>query len=149
MSVTVQGAVPRKWNPQTSDHLTRRLQRLEKAIAGGAEVFVSPALPTFGSGSPPPGGGGPPGGGPGGGVTDHGALTGLEDAEDHSWAIQHGEQVKPEAHVHGPDEVLGLESKFARRGELVAHQHTLHDVPDFDPWQLQLSRRVHVGMYGG
>jgi hypothetical protein len=69
MSVTVQGKVPRKWDDHTVDHITRRLQTLERAIAGGAQAFLAPSTPSFGPGTVTGGAGGGGGGAGGGGTT--------------------------------------------------------------------------------
>lgn len=168
MSVPVRGKVPSKWDDQTARHITERFQALERALAGGAPVFLSPAIPTFGSGTVVPGG---PGGG-GGGVTDHGALTGLADDDHPQYALRgeqdtlqphvhgehdvrglenrlvvRGESVRPSAHTHGTQDVVGSD-EFVRRGESVrttAHRHVLADVADHNLWEMMLWQRVFGG----
>ena len=147
MTVAVKGKVPTKWDDQTSRHLTDRLQALERALAGGAQVFVAPAIPSFGPGA---GGGG---GGGGGttvvtGATDHGALTGLGD-DDHPQYVQHGERVVF-PHQHSNVDLVGLEHSFLPRGVAsppTPHNHLAKDVTDLRPddEQYVLAHR----MFGG
>lgn len=145
MSVKVQGRVPTRWDDSTAKHITERFRALEKAVAGGQDVFRSPATSPFGPGAPgAPGAPGPPGTP---GVTDHGALTGLED-NDHPQYVLHEEQAKPEPHVHGELDVQGLENRFVQRGESVTphgHVHLMADLADYNEWEAVLWQRVLGG----
>lgn len=151
MSPKVQGRVPTKWSDATAKHITERLRALEKAVAGGQDVFQSPAVPTFGSGTVT-GGAGSGGGGGGGtstGVTDHGALTGLLDS-DHPQYIVHDERTRAHPHQHTSEDLVGLEHKFLRRLERSPperHGHIVADVSDLRPddEQFVLASR----MFGG
>lgn len=173
MSVTVQGRVPRKWGDEAVSHLTRRLQILERALAGGADRFLAPSVPTFGSGTVSGGAGSSPSGGtsPGGSTGgNHGALTGLLDDDHPQYAPrsmafgphQHdvGDVVNIEsqflrrlesfrAHTHRPEE-LDLDSRFYRRGERVpteAHTHSIAEMSDLNPADMQfiLASRIFGG----
>ena len=144
MTVAVRGRVPIRQDGRFTDgeatHIAERLQALERAIAGSGSTFLAPSTPTFGSGpiissgSGAGSGGGGGGGGTGGGttVTDHGALTGLED-DDHPQYAGRFDSVKP--HSHGPFDVAGLESRFPNRFERIVfpHSHMMGDVPDLRP----------------
>lgn len=71
MTVAVRGRVPR-WGKDSAaemaaQHIQERLQALERALAGGAPQFLSPAAPTFGSGPVVATGGGAGTGGSGSG----------------------------------------------------------------------------------
>ena len=140
MSVSVRGKVPSGWSDQTARHITERLQALERALAGGAQVFLSPSIPTFGTGTVPPSGGG---GGGGTGVTDHGGLTGLAD-DDHTQYALRGEPTQAKPHDHQPDDVVGLEQRFIRRGEsarALPHVHTAEEL-DLDARFYRRGERV-------
>ena len=71
MTVAVRGRVPREgegvYDAHVATHIRERLQALERALAGGNNVFASPTFPSFGSGlagsSGAAGGGVPAGGG--------------------------------------------------------------------------------------
>lgn len=172
MTVKVRGRVPTRKDGQftvtEASHIAERLRALEKALGSGSPEFLSPGTPTFGSGPVvAPGGGGGGGGGTTPGVTDHGALTGLED-DDHPQYVEHGESVRP--HQHGPFDVSGLEGRFRQhferefrphthgagdilgldRGERSAvkpHAHVMGDVADLRPddWQFVLAQRIFGG----
>ena len=155
MSVPVRGRVPTrgdgKFTDEAATHIAERLRALEKAISGGQVTFTPFGTPTFGSGSGSSSGGSSGGGSGGGsgtpGVTDHGALTGLDD-NDHPQYLLHEDQARPKPHVHGEWEVVGLDNRFVVRGESVraaAHQHRLSDVADFNLWELMLWKRVLEG----
>lgn len=137
MSVSVRGKVPSGWNDQTARHITERLQALERALAGGAQTFVAPAIPSFGSGTVPGGGGGS-GGGSGSGVTDHGALTGLGD-DDHPQYQQHVD-VPLRPHQHTTADLVGVEHEFARKAE--AFRPHVHPPDEFDPHFYRRGERV-------
>lgn len=143
MSVTVRGRVPNEWSPQTALHITERLRALEKAMAGGVEIFRSPAAPPTGPTIiVTPGSGGT--GGPGtGGVTDHGDLTGLLD-NDHPQYAQRGE--RPPIHGHSSFDVSGLEGRFHLRGEAARpaqHRHNAQDISGLDQSPPMLRKHVH------
>jgi hypothetical protein len=120
-----------KFTEGVASQISDRLIALEKALQQGGDRFVSPEAPAFGAGA-------------GSstvtnitnvtGVTDHGALTGLED-NDHPQYAQHLEPAAPRPHVHGPDDVLSLDGRFYRRSEAVRpapHIHTAQDIAGFD-----------------
>lgn len=166
--IPVQGRVPSQWNDETVGHLTRRLQAIERALGGSAQVFNTPASPTFGAGA------GQVADTASGsttvitGVTDHGALLGREDddheqyefrgqpAEQHvhgeadvvgleSRFVVRGEQATPEPHAHRASDVLGIDAEFVRRGEGETHAHTLADMADFSLLEMMLWREVYGG----
>lgn len=151
MTVKVRGRVPRWANTPEAEtaaqHIQERLHAVEVALAGGAPQFVSPSVPTFGSGPIVAGGGGGGGGGGGTtttGVTDHGMLTGLTD-DDHPQYVEQGDAVKP--HGHGPYDVSGLETRFVNRFErnMSPHTHGPQDILGYDQRQrVQTQPHVHI-----
>ena len=114
-----------KFDDRLAATIGERLIALEKANRDAVGGFVSPGVPAFGAGNPgAPGSPGAPGAPGASGVTDHGGLTGLED-DDHPQYVQR--EQGPVPHVHGPDDVAGLEQRFLRRGEsapALPHVHT-------------------------
>jgi len=126
--VQVRGSIKARTDGKFDDRLAatigERLIALEKANRGTAAGFTAPELPAFGPGSPggAPGEPGPPG--PGGGVTDHGALTGLED-DDHPQYLQYGYPVMPQAHVHSDEELVRPKLDIQLEDSLVARRETL------------------------
>ncbi|MGE5716716.1 MAG: hypothetical protein ACM369_08720 [Acidobacteriota bacterium] len=172
--VQVRGSIKARPDGKFDDRLAatigERLIALEKANRGTAAGFVAPELPSFGPGSPGggPGAPGPPGPAGAPGVTDHGALTGLED-DDHPQYVLHGQEtvahvhtdaelvglenrfvqrgetIRAAAHSHAAQDVVGVDTEFVRRGESVrpaAHQHVLSDVADYSLWELMLWQRI-------
>lgn len=179
MSVPVRGQIKAdregRFTEKLAAEIGARLIALEKAIRGASpDVFTSPSVPSFGSGSS---GGSSSGGGGGSsstpGVTDHGALTGLDDAADHPQYVEQLEPAVPRPHTHGPDDVLLLDQRFYRRGEparpaphphrpedvvgldallarprtITAHAHVMADVADLRPDDAQfvLAGRIYGG----
>jgi hypothetical protein len=135
--IPVRGRVPGQWNDSTAQHLTERLQAIERALSGGAQVFSTPASPAYGAGSGAVvtavagavAGTGP--GAVGGGVSDHGLLTGLGDNDHPQYSLNEQGIEPPIMHVHGEFDVIGLESRFVTRGEQVdplPHPHGIADV---------------------
>lgn len=123
MTVPVRGTITAskdgKFTQKHASTIGERLIALEKALAGAGVTVAAPAAPAFGGGVPGPPPGVPPG--PPGGVTDHGALTGLED-NDHPQYVQHLQQTPPQNHVHRTS-----------------------DVVDFDQWEQVLMGRIFGG----
>ena len=175
MTVPLRGNVPKDCGSQTAQHITERLQALERESAGRGSTYVTPATPTFGAGTVTGGAGsdGGSGGGTPSGLTDHGALTGLLD-DDHPQYAQHGEPTLALPHQHGVDDVPGLEhrflgrlekaralphthtpeeldldSRFSRRGErmMSPHPHIVADISDLRPDDEQFI--LAFRMFGG
>lgn len=169
---TIKARADGKFDDRLAATIGERLIALEKAHRGAADEFAAPELPSFGPGSPggAPGAPGPPGAPGTPGVTDHGALTGLED-DDHPQYAKDGYPAPPQAHVHTEVDLLGVENRFVRRGEIVqaaahthdahhvvgidaefvrrgesvrpaAHAHVLGDVADFGLWEMILWTRI-------
>lgn len=97
MSVTVRGRVPDKWGKEAVSHLTRRLQALERALAGGRDRFLTPATPAFGAGAVSGGAGATAP------TPDPGTVTVIEQTEIVQIAVQ------PSAHTHSVKEVHDLD----------------------------------------
>lgn len=155
MSVPVRGQIKAdregRFTEKLAAEIGARLIALEKAIRGASpDVFTSPSVPSFGSGSS---GGSSSGGGGGSsstpGVTDHGALTGLAD-DDHPQYVEQLEPAVPRPHTHGPDDVLLLDQRFYRRGEPARpapHIHRKADVPDVRPDDIEVV--IAARIFGG
>ena len=155
MSVTVQGRVPREWGDSTVSHLTRRLQALERALASGADLYLAPSVPTYGSGTITGGAGTtaptPPGATP---APEPEVEVFSEDAHPHihmtheipylADEIRRLAEVKP--HIHVLDELPSLLEEIRRIAETKPHTHILDDVHG----AVDDAERVIAGqMFGG
>jgi hypothetical protein len=121
MSVFVQGRVPRQWNDETVSHLTRRLVALERELAGGTsgrDRFLSPAVPSFGSGTVS-GGAGTTAPSPAPPATEP-TVEPTVAAE----ALSH-------QHTHPPHEILEIVTEIRRQlGYPAPHSHSSQEIHD-------------------